>query len=780
MEARTIMSQPTPTDQDLPENAASESSAPAAAAEAPEPPFDWVPWFWGGLLVLLVAIVYSPVRDNGYIWDDDSHVITNVTLRTGQGLHDMWLRWGAIPQYYPLTHTALWIEYQLWGLQPRGYHIVNVVLHATAVVLLWRVLLRLAVPGAWLIAAIFAVHPVCVESVAWISEQKNVLSCALALGSILMYLRYSPPEQPADAARPNQGWDYELALGLFVAALLSKTVTAVVPALLLCIYWWKRGRITRREFGDMAPMFVFGAVLGCVTVWLELSFVGAEGAEWDLSLIDRLLVAGRALWFYAGKVVWPHPLVFFYPRWEIDAHDGRQYAYPIAALATLAILWRARNRIGRGPLAAVLMFAIALAPALGFLNVYPFRYSFVADHFQYHALMVLAALVVAAGATLLDWARIRSRWVGIALGVAVLLPLAVIAHRETYVFRDYVSLYSDVLEKNPRSWIAHINLADHLVQHGQTEEARPHYAEGLELLTSTNWRRGNLARAFEITGQLEEGIAQLSRDLAGDLTDRERAETFRRLGDILVLDNRTDEAIEQFQKSLEIEPQNAPTLANYGIVLADKGDYEKAVEKLQESLDMAPNNVRAQSRLGMSLRKLGKANEAIEALARAVQLNPNDGKTREELAIAFLMVDDQAGAVSQIQQALALDRRSSNAHNLLGTMLAQQGNFDTAIKAFELALELDPDNAGAAKNLKQIREHLEQRKNANAPQSSSTPAAANNESGAISPTASEDKLPATAPDESENTEASPLPPDPDKPAQDAPSPPADEPPKSSR
>ena len=243
-----------------------------------------------------------------------------------------------------MVHTTLWVEYQLWGFDPHGYHLVNLLLHATGVVLLWRVLLRLKVPGAWLAAAIFAVHPVCVESVAWVSELKNVQSCALALASILVYPALFFAGRTGRAKRPQQGWDYEIALGLFVAALLSKTVTAVVPAVLLVIYWWKRGRITWSDFAELLPMFIFGAVLGSITVWLESSFVGASGTEWNYSPLERLLIGSRALWFYAEKLAWPHPLTFFYPRWDIDAHAAWQYLFPVGALAMLLGLWFARGR----------------------------------------------------------------------------------------------------------------------------------------------------------------------------------------------------------------------------------------------------------------------------------------------------------------------------------------------------------------------------------------------------------------------------------------------------
>ena len=487
----------------------------------------------------------------------------------------------------------------------------------------------------------FAVHPVCVESVAWISEQKNLLSAALALASILLYLRSSPPEEAADEAADKEGWDYELSLALFVVVLLSKTVAAVVPVVLLCIYWWKRGRITSRDLADLAPMFIFGIVLGCVTVWLELASVGAAGQEWDYSMLDRTLIAGRSLWFYASKVVWPHPLMFFYPRWTIDAHDPLQYAFPAAVLALLVILWQTRHRIGRGPLAAALAFAFTLGPALGFFNVYPFRYSFVADHFQYHACMVLIASLVALVGSLVARLRPQVQWVGAVLAAAIIVPLAVQAHQETYVFRDLDSLYGDVLEKNPASWIAHINLADHLDQTGRTDQASEHYAEGLALLSPANWRRGNLVCVLDMTGQLDQGIAQLNEDLNLDLSDRERAELLYRLGDLWVYKGfrSGDRAISKIAGT-QSRKRADPHQLRPGI--GSQGRLRNAAEKFQESLALNPGQVRAQSQLGVSLRKLGRHEQAIEAFAKVLDLNPNDSLAREELAIAYMNVGDRA------------------------------------------------------------------------------------------------------------------------------------------
>ncbi len=442
---------------------------------------------WGAALVVMVAVCYAPTLRDGFIWDDDAHVTQNRTLRSLHGLWQIWFVPFSLPQYYPLVHTTFWIEYHLWGSNPIGYHAVNVLLHAASVLLLWRLLAQLRLPGAWLAAALFAVHPVQVESVAWVTERKNVLSLALVLASLVCYLRFAPadegePRGDVASMSPNRRlrW-YAGALFLFVAALLSKSVVASAPAVLLVIDWWKRGRISRRDVMPLIPFLALGIAAGLHTAWLEKHDVGAAGAEWAFSPIDRVLIAGRVAWFYAAKLVWPHPQMFFYPRWAIDSHAAWQYLYPLAALLLLVGLWLARKRIGRGPLAAALVFGGVLVPVLGFFNVYPFRFSFVADHFQYHASISLLVLF-AAGAAL-----VMRKLPGDAQGMlrlaaaAVLLVLAVVACRRTSVFHDPEVLYRDTIAKNPACVVAYSNLALFLGDQGRIEEALPLSREGVRL-----------------------------------------------------------------------------------------------------------------------------------------------------------------------------------------------------------------------------------------------------------------------------------------------------------
>ncbi|MBU0640698.1 MAG: hypothetical protein KKB50_17685 [Planctomycetes bacterium] len=255
----------------------------------------------GVVLVAATLAAYVPAMRGGFIWDDDYYVSDNQTLRTTDGLRRIWLEPGAVPQYYPLVHTTYWVEYRLWQDWAPGYHAVNVVLHALSALLVATALRRLQVPGAWFAALLFALHPVHVESVAWITERKNVLSGLFYLLAVLAYCRFANLD--SNPARPGRCWGcYTLALALFLCALLSKTVTASLPAALLLLIWWKRGRIGGRDIAPLVPFFALGIALGLVTVWMEKHHVGAQGELWHLALAERLLVAGRAAWFYAGKL----------------------------------------------------------------------------------------------------------------------------------------------------------------------------------------------------------------------------------------------------------------------------------------------------------------------------------------------------------------------------------------------------------------------------------------------------------------------------------------------
>jgi protein O-mannosyl-transferase len=366
----------------------------AASPPHVSPPHLWwqQDWFFGLALFVITTLVYMPVWNGQPIWDDNGH-LTKPELQSVAGLKRIWIEPGATQQYYPLVHTFFWIAHRLWGNWPYGYHFLSILLHVLSAMLMLRILRQLEIPGARLATALFALHPIQVESVAWISELKNTLSGVFYLSAGLIYLRFR-----SQTNGRRQSTLYAFALGLFVLGLLSKSVIATLPAALLVVFWWKRGELSwKGDFIPLIPFFAFGAASGAVTALVERKFIGAEGADFEFSVLERVLIAGRAFWFYLGKLVWPKDLIFIYPRWHINQTVWWQYLFPLAALGLLLALWLLRRR-WRGPLAAFLLYGGTLFPALGFVNVYPFLYSFVADHFQYLACvapLTLAAAVIA-------------------------------------------------------------------------------------------------------------------------------------------------------------------------------------------------------------------------------------------------------------------------------------------------------------------------------------------------------------------------------------------------
>jgi tetratricopeptide (TPR) repeat protein len=592
------------------------------------------PWLRGAALAALALAVYWPTFANGYISDDEIYIRGIEELRSLAGLRDIWFRIGAIPQYYPLVHTSFWFEYRIWGLAPLGFHAANVALHAGVAILVWRLLLVLRVPGAWFAAALFAVHPVHVETVAWASERKNLYSAAFALGSMLAYLRFAPADAVADDERarpPHATRYYVLSLALYVAALLSKTVVVSTPAVLLVVRWWKSGRIGARDLRPLLPFFAIGVPLSLLTVWIERVHVGATGAAWELTPPDRVLIAGRAVWFYLGKLFWPHPLGFVYPRWTPDPYAAWQWAFPATLVLLALALFALRHRVGRGPLAALLLFVGVLVPALGFFDVYPFLFSFVADHYQYHASIAVIAFAAAAASL----ATANARAVGAAAAIATLAILGGLAHRETYGYRDDLTLIHRGVALQPESWAAHYRLGAALQKERRFEEAIVEYQEALRLYPDYAPAHGNVAINLVSLGRNDEAVAAFERALAGDLDDDHRATAQLHLGNLRVTQGRFDDAARAFRAGAALSSAPAEFEYNLGVVLRQLGDTAGAREAVQDSVAHSPDVAKSRHALGAILLESADAAGAAEQLRAAIELEPDHAAARALLDVAL-------------------------------------------------------------------------------------------------------------------------------------------------
>ena len=463
------------------------------------------PWVMSALIFGLVLLCYWPALHGGLVWDDAAHV-TTPDLRSWSGLGRIWREAHATQQYYPILHTAFWIEHRLWGDATLGYHLVNALLHATSCCLLAFVLRRLwqresadvarhtiPVGAEWIAAVLFAIHPVGVESVAWISEQKNTLSLVFYLTAALAYLKF-------DVTRSARS--YARAAVFFILALGTKSVTATLPAALLVVLWWRYGTLHwRRDIVPLLPWFVAGIAAGLFTAWVERTLIGASGAAFDLSFTERLLLAGRATWFYLGKLFWPLDLMFVYPRWAVRTAAPGWYGWLAGALFVTLALWLIRRRT-RGPLAGWLFFVGSLFPALGFFNVYPFQFSYVADHFQYLASLGIIVLIAVGAAWLFSGASgLLRAGAGGLLGLTA-SALVLLANQQSRTYRDSVTLYHTTLERNSGCWMAHSNLAVELANSPEgIPDALAHYMEALRLKPD--------GRSLRSTGPLRSGARAL-------------------------------------------------------------------------------------------------------------------------------------------------------------------------------------------------------------------------------------------------------------------------------
>jgi protein O-mannosyl-transferase len=660
-----------------------------------------------GLLILLTVVTYAPTVRAGFIWDDESYVTENQTLRTTHGLSRIWFDTTAVKQYYPLVHTSFWLEYHLWGLHPLGYHVVNVLLHAASAILFWRLLVRLGVPGAFLAAAIFAVHPVEVESVAWVTERKNVLSLMLALLSLHCYLRFAPASDvaPAGARRDaNRVRWYVVAFVLFFGALLSKTVVVSLPAVLLVVYWWKRGKIAWPDLPQLVPFFVAGIGMGLLTVWLEKNNVGAAGPEWDFSFFQRLLIAGRALWFYAAKLAWPHSLAFFYPRWDIDGHAWWQYLFPITAIVTLLALWAVRQRIGRGPLAAALIFTGVLVPALGFFNVYPFRFSFVADHFQYHASLSLLALGAAAATGAVHKMQNGMRAAAPYAAGALVVALSAMAFYQALVYRDVEILYHETIAKNPHGWTAYSNLGVYVEMQGRHDEALELLQKAYELRPDDAVMLTNYGHIRRKLGE-QNGFKPGELDELKEIFDRALAlkpdyvAARRGLAFVLLFQERYTDARREFQESLTGNTSDADSYVGIGYSFFAEGDNDQAERCFHEAIRLNPFCPDAYRRLGLLRFKQGHVLEAIALLRQCLTILPIYTDVNFDLGTLLADQKDYPNAAEEFRKVVARRPKYADAWHRLGMIEGELGHFDKAIECFQATIQLDPDFTAAKTNL---------------------------------------------------------------------------------
>lgn len=653
-------------------------------------------------LGLLVAISYVPATMAGFVWDDV--ILTEAEpVRTVSGLWNIWFSPSDIKSeghYWPLVYTTFWLEYRLWGLAPTGYHVVNVLLHMANTLVLWHLLRRLAVPGAVMIAAVFAVHPLHVESVVWVIERKDLLSGLFYLTAVLAWVRF------VEAPRPGR---YLATLALFVAGMLSKSIVVTLPVALGIWHWWQQGRVSALDVRRLAPFVVVG--LGITAGDLVFSASVSSGSL-DYSMIERALIAAHALWFYAGKLLWPAHLSVIYPRWDISTADPLAWGYVVAAVALVAALWGLRQRMGRGPLAGVLFFAITLSPTLGFVDYSYMQFAFVADRYQYLAGIGLIAAVIGTAAAGMLVARDAGRLPEIAhkgvLGVAVvaLVILGTLTWRQAGIYRDDVTFNTHIISLNPQARDTHLRLGTALVETGRPEEALVAFRTAAARHPDSASAHTGIGRALLQLKQLDEAEVALRHALTLNARDTTALQT---LADLLRLQGRDEEALKWYRAVLALDRRYAPAQVGMGHALLNLQRYDDLFAYMKPLLARQLNPMLARSMLslmGQASQASGRLDAAADYYQQALQIDPSFSAPLAHLATLKLKQGRYQEALTLLQAFVEAEPDNASAHHGMGVALQHLGRLDEALASLDRALSLNP----AMEAARALREHLLQQR----------------------------------------------------------------------
>jgi protein O-mannosyl-transferase len=645
-------------------------------------------WLLGVFLVLAVIFSYQPAWNAGFIWDDDDYVTHNPLLTAPDGLKRIWFSTDSPSQYFPLVYTTFRLEYSLWGLNAAGYHWVNILLHAINALLVWRLLRVLAIPGAWLGAALFALHPVQVESVAWITELKNVQSLFFFVLSLLAWVEF---------VERRRGWGaYGLALLFYALSLFSKTTACTLPAALVLVLWLRQKPIDRARVFQIVPFVLMGIAMGLVSMWWERNHQGTEGELYAMSLLERVLVASRAIWFYLGKLLWPANLIFNYPLWKINPADVLAYVWLLAGGGLIAAILAVRRLVGRGLEVATVFYVAMLSPLLGFIMLYTFRYTFVADHYQYVAVIGPLALIAAGLTRFFGVFENQRRWLQPLVCGALVLTLGVLTWRQSRMYHDLETLWQTTIERNPDSYMGHNNLGAIYLAKGQVDAAIARFERALEILPGHGNAHGNLGNALLQKGRVDEAIGQFQKAVEAEPRVA-KAHSDLALG--LLQKGRVDETIVHARKALELQPRFAEAHNHLGWALLQRGEADAALGHFRTALEVQPASPDAHYNVGTALLHQGRTADAADHLAKAIELRPDFPKALNNLGNALVQSGRPDEAIGRFEAALKVHPEDAETRGNLGRTLIELGRIEEALTHFEKDLELRPGAPDARYNL---------------------------------------------------------------------------------
>jgi len=640
---------------------------------------------FGVMLAAVTIFAYRPAWNGGFLWDDDAYVINNDLLTASDGLRRIWFSLDSPSQYFPLVYTTFRFERALWGLHPAGYHWINLVLHVANALLVWRVLSRLKVPGAWLAGAIFALHPVQVESVAWITERKNVLMAFFFLLTLLAWIVFIDD-------RTKRPWRfYGLALILYLLALSAKSTACTLPAALFLTLWLQEKPINKRRLIQILPFVILGIGMGLLTVWWERYHQGTSRAVFAfLTPIDRILVASRAVWFYLSKLIWPSNLTFIYPKWNISSGHLPDYTWLLAGIVLCVAIYFLRRYVGRSGEVAAAFFVATLSPVLGFIMLFTFRYTFVADHYQYLACIGPIALFSAGVVSLAGLFKQYRAFILTAALVAV-ATLTALTWRQAAMYGDIETLWRTTLARNPECWMAHTNLGIVLLQKAQIDDGITHYRAALQMQPDSWDAEYNLGTALLGQGKVDEAIFHCERAVAMEPNDPDAQVS---LGNALLEKKRIDEAIVHYQKAMAIWPDHFLARYSLGRAFLEKGELDTAVEHCRAALLIRPDDADCHTVLAAALDEKGETAEAIRHYEKALQISPQSIPALTNLA--WLLATSPNESLRNGRRAVEIAKQAdqlSGGTNMvvlrtLAAAYAENGQFTKAIESARTAVQL--------------------------------------------------------------------------------------------
>jgi protein O-mannosyl-transferase len=636
------------------------------------------------VLLVLLILAYSPVWNAGFVWDDAEQLVNNQAVKDPNGLPLIWTTVGLSPQFYPLTFSAFWLQHQLWGMNPRGYHVVNVLLMWVVALLLWRLFRRLGSPVAWWGACLFALHPVNVMSVAWVTELKNVLSGVFIVSSVLAYL---------PVLERRRGLSWRRLTGVFILymlAMFAKTASSFIPAALLLLHFWKGVRVSRRSIVLIVAMTVFALAMSVITVRWETMTKFAVTADFELNGPQRWVIFGQVFWIYLYKALLPVNLSFFYERWEVPLSPSvGLMLLPLLAVAAMSLLWVKRKSWGRGPWAVMMHYMLTTSALILMHVLFMTRYTWLADHWQFFGLLgLIPALVNVLYERLSRLHNGRPLFYGVVGSLAILFLVG--SRAESAKYQSLEGFYLHVINDNPKSWLAYNNLGRIYDERGDKLRAIEYYEKSLAIRPDNFEAVNNYGCTLADLGR----FAEAEKHFRNVLTYRpDLPGVFNNLGRVLALQDRLDEADRVYQAGLKYKPDDVVALEALGVVKARMSQLPDAAELFSRMLAIKPGDQQAHAYLGQVYSSMGQYARAKAHFEKSFDLISGEPDHLNSYAWAVASLTnptekDLSNAVSAVNRAISIAPDTPWYWGTLAAVQAKGGNFEDAVASSDKAMAL--------------------------------------------------------------------------------------------